>query len=244
MLNVSKKVIVRTDLIGEHDYLDYVAEYKWYLEVIQEYFNGYISLYHFQKIFAGIADERYLKETAQRLIKNKWLGRISISKYNFLYLKRKATICLSENVRHGDLKAPSMKQIMRSLMLAEIHLNHFLVMPSIYKRYENDIYLLNEIEGIYTVAVLDIIKRNEDELYRLIQGIMVHQDFIDKRLRIVFCSYEGRFDVLQKNLQNEKIQDIMLISNCFYNNKEHINLKIEAEELNVLKFFNEKEPIL
>lgn len=144
MLNIDKTITVKTNLVGGHDYLDYKSEYKFYLEVIHHYFYGYISIYHFEKIFEGMADKRYLTHIAKEFVVNKWMGSVAISNYKILYLKRKSTICLSENVNNGDLNLPTIRQITRSLMLAEIHLN-YLVMPSIYKRLNNDIYILSKI---------------------------------------------------------------------------------------------------
>lgn len=244
MLNTNNSITIRMDLISPHDYLDYITKYKCYLELIHDYFSGYISLYHFKKMFAETEDKKYLEEVARKLVENKWLGSVSISNYNFLYLKRKSTICLTENIRNGDLKVPTLRQITRSLMLSEIHLNNCLVMPSIYKKIDMDMFLINEIDEVYTVAILDISKRNKEEIYNLIQAIGLMEGLINKKLRIIFFSFGDRYVALQKSLQYEKIKNLILISNYKYCNKEHLNLQIDVEELSILKFFNNKEPVI
>jgi hypothetical protein len=244
MLNTNKSITIRVDLINAHDYLDYITKYKCYLEIIHYYFNGYISLYHFKKMFLETEDKKYLEEVVRNLIENKWIGSISISNYNFLYLKRKATICLTENIKNGDLKVPTLRQVTRSLMLSEIHLNNCLVMPSIYKKIDMDTFLISEIEGVYTIAILDISKKNNEEIYKLIQVITLREELINKQLRIIFFSFGDRYTSLQKKLQYEKIRNLILISNHHYSNKEHLNLQVEAEELSILRFFNNKEPVL
>ena len=131
------KFTVRTDLgINPHDHLDFLLKYSNYLNTIKIVFNGYISQHHFVKLFDE--NDRHLKEVVKTLIEDKWVGASPLGKYNMLYLKRKSNICLTENSRNGDLKPPTMYQVLRSIMLSEALTDSFItndfkvLLPDVY----------------------------------------------------------------------------------------------------------------
>lgn len=234
------KIIVRTDLgVNPHDYLDYKLKYEQYLKPLKAIFNGYVSQYHFLKLFD--ANERTLKEEVKKLVENNWLGVSPLGKYNMLYFKRKSTICLSENSRNGDLKPPTMYQTLRSLMLSEVILETFV--NNAFDNILSDVFILNEVldeddNELINVAILDITKRGKLEYKKLLEDVLNISKLEGKKINIKIYSFGDRYKLLEKRLDKEFIEDIL-------GGKLLLDkVSIACSNLDILKFFGNKEPLL
>lgn len=234
------KILVRTDLgVNPHDYLDFKMKHERYLRAIKVVLGGYVSQYHFTKLFDE--NERSLKEEVKKLVENNWLGVSPLGKYNMLYLKRKSTICLSENSRNGDLKPPTLYQTLRSLMLSEVILQSFV--NSAFKNILTDVYIINEVfdendREVVNIAVLDITKRGKAEYKRLFEDVLSVPEIDGKLLNIVVYSFGDRYKSLEKKIDKDFVENI-LGSRLLLD-----KVSVTYKNLDILKFFGNKEPLL
>lgn len=234
------EVSVKTDLgVNPHNYLDYQLDYKPYLDYMWEVFHGYMSQHHFIQIFMNKLSikEHKAKYILKKMVTDKWIESISISsKHKFLYMKRKAVICVTGNEGNTDNKQPSNRQILRSLLLAEeiIKMNLY---DTFIKQSHQDVFRYYSSNDSFVCLVTDIPKRRLEDYQKLIQELANFTGEAGFKVRIRFLTYSPeRVSRLLKMLRNaEPIENIKILNP---------QLILAYRAMDLLPFFDNKEPLI
>lgn len=260
---VSKKILdsvkVRLDIKGldPHDFLDYKLYYQKYLDYIYYICRSYISSVHFKQIF--LYNPKMLRADLSAMVKKNWLGTFKLGKHRFYFLKRKALLCILGGGNLTDSSYPTMRQLVRSLMICEVFLNHYVNAYSVFDKrnapfFERDVYLQNKIENTYTIALFDITKRGDTELNNIFVTYIqkLNSRKIISNYEFVFYTFsDSRARVLEGRLGKDKFaqlqddgSDDYLLSNSFVNKLVESGFRISVVVLNISKFFSNQEIIL
>jgi hypothetical protein len=247
---VSNILEVRTDLpsINPHDYLDFLLEFKPYLDLILVGFGGYISQTNF---FDYMSDqfgktESQTKTILRKLIKNNWLGQENIgNRHKILFLKRKARVCLEEK-NLSDLPKPTNRTIIRTLLLehyamdkgvSEYHRNVYSVKTGFEP---NDIvFAVLPFEEDIQILFLDISRKTAKQYAEFIRSFIEDDRFKEKNVHITFIAYtEFRKKTILKVFKDAHIKNLKA---TIYQPER---LNIEVEHYDLLFYFDNKEPLL
>lgn len=247
---MSNFIEVRTDLpsLNPHDYLDYILEFKPFLEFISLGFNGYIS----QANFLYQMNERFNKTKSQsktilkKLIRNNWIGQENIgNKHKILFLKRKARVCLQEK-NLSDLPKPTNRTILRTLLLEHYAMDKCIAMYhrnvySVKTGFEsNDIVFAELLFGKeIQILFLDITRKTARQYAEFIRSFVEDDRFKEGNINITFIAYsEHRQRTLLKIFENDHIKNLRATT---YNSERLI---ISVAHYNLIPYFDHKEPVL
>lgn len=248
---MSKTIEVRLDLpsINPHDYLDYILEYKPYLEFILKSYGGYISQGNFFHYMTDTFDktESQTKTILQKLIKNNWIGQENIgNRYKILFLKRKARVCLHEK-NLSDLPKPSNRTIIRTLLLEHYAMDKWVA------EYQRDVYQIktgfdsNDIvfamlplQDDVEIIFIDLTRKTAKRYAELIRSFLEEDErFIDRNVNITFLTYtEARRKTLLKVFKESDIETLKTT----HVSKNYLNIEVMCYDL--MPYFDNKEPLL
>jgi hypothetical protein len=208
------EVTVRTDLgLDAHTVLDYELKYRQYMERVKNIFHGYISFHHFAEVLSKLTGNTAssTKHIYRQAVEDKWLAEFQIGRYKFAYLKWKTIVCLTKNKKHGgDYQAPSTRQIVRSLLLAEIVLRDSEFDVDHFYMITDDMYVVKR-EKQAKIFMLDITKRKSLDYLAILKTIRDREEFKDyKMLLVTFCCYSpNRKDTLTKWFKHKDIKEFL-----------------------------------
>jgi len=248
---VSKIIEVRTDLpsINPHDYLDYILEYKPYLEFILYSYGGYISqgnFFHYMNETFN-KTEGQTKTILQKLVKNNWIGQENIgNRFKILFLKRKARVCLHEK-NLSDLPKPTNRTIIRTLLLEHYAMDKWVA------EYQRDVYKVktgfdsNDIifavlplQDAVQIVFIDLTRKTAKRYAEIIKSFLDEDErFDDRNVNITFITYtEARKKTLLKVFEDSEIKNLK----ATHHEKERLNFEVMC--YNLLPYFDGKEPLM